>query len=72
MARETGLEPKAYFDASDGDYLNLHTKAELAELAEEAGIALDVTAMKKAAAVAYLSEHERIKAYLPERMLTEG
>ena len=72
VASETGLEVGSYLDASDSDYLSLHTKAELGELAEDAGIALDVTAMKKAAAVAYLSESEQVKAYVPERMLLKG
>lgn len=68
VANEMGLEVSAYFDASDADYLSLHTKAELGELASDAGIALEVTAMKKGAAVAYLSESEQVKAYVPERM----
>ena len=49
--------------------LALHTKAELGELAKDAGIVVDMTTMKKAAAVAYLSEHEKVKSYVPERML---
>ena len=72
IARETGLEVKDYFDASDSAYLTLHTKAELGDLTKTIGIALDVTAMKKAAAVAYLSENEQVKTYVPERMLLKS
>ena len=72
VARETGLEVKEHFDASDLDYLALHTKAELGELAKEAGVHLDVTSMKKAAAVTYLSAHEKVKAFVPERLLPKG
>ena len=38
VAKETGLEVKEHFDASDPDYLALHTKAELGELAKDAGV----------------------------------
>ena len=69
VAKETGLEVKEHFDASDPDYLALHTKAELGELALEAGVHLDVTGMKKAAAVTYLSASEKVKAFVPERLL---
>ena len=72
VAKETGLEVKEHFDASDSDYLALHTKAELGELAKEAGIHLDVTNMKKAAAVTYLSASEKVKAFVPERLLPKG
>ena len=72
VARETGLEVKEHFDASDPDYLALHTKAELGELANEAGVHLDVTSMKKAAAVTYLSASEKVKAFVPERLLPKG
>ena len=72
VARETGLEVKEHFNASDPDYLSLHTKAELGELAKEAGIHLDVLNMKKAAAVTYLSANEKVKAFLPERLLPKG
>lgn len=71
VARETGLEPKDYFDASDLDYLKLHTKTELAELAEAVSISIDVTAMNKADAVAYLNKHKAIKAYLPNRLVLD-
>ena len=72
VAKETGLEVKEHFDASDPDYLALHTKAELGELAKDAGVHLDVTGMKKAAAVTYLSAHEKVKAFVPERLLPKG
>ena len=72
VAKETGLEVKEHFDASDPDYLSLHTKTELGELALEAGVHLDVTNMKKAAAVTYLSAHEKVKAFVPERLLPKG
>ena len=71
-AKETGLEVKEHFDASDPDYLVLHTKAELGELAKEAGVHLDVTNMKKAAAVTYLSAHEKVRAFVLERLLPKG
>ena len=72
VVKETGLEVKYHFDASDSDYLALHTKAELGELAKEAGVHLDVTGMKKAAAVTYLSASEKVKAFVPERLLPKG
>ena len=72
VAKETGLEVKDHFDASDSDYLALHTKAELGELAKEAGVHLDVTGMKKAAAVTYLSAHEKVRAFVPKRLLPKG
>ena len=72
VAKETGLKVKEHFDASDPDYLTLHTKVELEELALEAGVHLDVTGMKKAAAVTYLSAHEKVKAFVPERLLPKG
>ena len=72
VARETELEVKEHFDASDSDYLALHTKAELGELAKEAGIHLDVTNMKKAAAVTYLSASEKVKVFVPPRLLPKG
>lgn len=72
VANETQLEPQNYFDASNKDYLSLHTKNELAELAIDVEIPIDVTAMKKSDAVSYLSEHESIKNYLPERLLLDS
>lgn len=72
VAKEMELEPSSYFDASDPDYLSLHTKSELSELANAVEIPIDVTAMKKADAVTYLSKHEAIKTYLPERLLFDS
>ena len=72
VARETGLEVKEYFDASDKGYLSLHTKAELAELAGEAGVVLDVSAVKKSAAVDYLAQNDKVRAYVPERLLLKA
>ena len=72
VAKETGLEVKEHFDASDPDYLALHTRAELGELAKEAGVHLDVTGMKKAAAVTYLSASEKVKVFVPPRLLPKG
>jgi len=71
VARATNLDVAEHFDASDPDYLTLHTKGELGELAKEAGVALDITALKKQAAVEYLSAHEKVKAFVPERLRLE-
>ena len=71
VAKETGLEVAEHFDASARDYLSLHTKAELGELAKEAGVVIDVTAMKKTAAVDYLSQSDKVKSYVPSRLLPE-
>jgi hypothetical protein len=60
VAEETQLELKQHFDARDRDYLNLHTKAELAELALAAGITVDVPVLKKSAAIDYLSQSARL------------
>ena len=72
VARATNLDVAEHFDASDADYLALHTKAELEELAQTAGIALDVSTLKKQTAVEYLSAHERVRAFVPERLKPEA
>ena len=68
VARATGLDVAEHFDASNPDYLALHTKAELGELAQMAGVALDVTTLKKQTAVEYLSQHEKVRAFVPQRL----
>jgi ParB family transcriptional regulator, chromosome partitioning protein len=72
VARATGLDVAEHFDASDPEYLALHTKAELGELARNAGVALDVTTLKKQVAVEYLSQHEKVRAFVPERLRLEA
>lgn len=68
VAKATGLNIAEHFDASDTEYLALHTKAELGELARNAGVALDVTTLKKQVAVEYLSQHEKVRAFVPKRL----
>lgn len=72
VASATDFDIAEHFGASDPEYLALHTKAELGELAQLAGVALDVTTLKKQTAVEYLSTHEKVRAFLPERLRLEG
>ncbi len=68
VAGATKLNVAEHFDASSPEYLALHTKAELGELARNARVALDVTTLKKQTAVEYLSQHEKVRAFVPERL----
>ena len=72
VASATNLDVAEHFDASNPVYLALHTKAELGELAQTAGVALDVTTLKKQTAVEYLSQHEKIRAFVPKRLRLEA
>jgi len=71
VASATDFDITEHFDASDPEYLALHTKVELGELAQLAGVALDVTTLKKQTAVEYLSAHEKVKAFIPKRLRLE-
>lgn len=72
VARATDFDITKHFDASDPTYLALHTKTELGELAHRVGVALDVTTLKKQVAVEYLSQHEKVRAFMPERLRLEA
>lgn len=72
VASATDFDIAEHFDASTPDYLAVHTKAELGGLAQMAGVALDVTTLKKQVAVEYLSQHGKVRAFVPERLRLEA